>query len=511
MVTSADPPSQCSSSCSLTVPAGATVVLRAVSLGVNVGLAGWHGACTGRATVCEIDAEEDESVSATFALDALGYPRAFALDVTRSGGGSVSSTPLGVIDCGSVCATGFSGGASVTLSATPAAGNAFAGWRGACTGNGACTVAMTQDRSVTASFAPTPAPTGTSTLTLHNHTPPPSGGFGSAGTAPVRVEWGGHSDLCEAATCLYTIDNATPVTLTGVVSTSTGLRKWEGACVGSSPICVISGGPAVVDVTFFNLLASTSDLGINVTRYGGGRVASTPSGITCGDDDGCSAGFREGVSVLLHATPDPGREFDGWGGDCTGTGDCRLPMNVSHQVTARFGAAHQVVKVAKIGNGSGTVTSDPAGINCGDVCSAAFRMGATLTMTATPGGQSRFAGWSGACSGASCSIGVSAPTSISARFVRCAASTAVSLHVTTTKRPRRIKVLVGVGDDSRVTIQVMAGGRVLARADRRRTGSGLMSANLAVPRRAHGRVIVKVKLVDACGAVATLSRTVRLP
>jgi hypothetical protein len=312
------------------------------------------------------------------------------------------------------------------------------------------------------------------------------------------------------ATCLYIIDNSVPVTLTGLVSTSTGLRKWEGPCVGSSPICVITGGPVSVDVTFFNLLASTSDLGINVTRYGGGRVASTPSGITCGDDDGCSAGFRDGVSVLLHATPDPGREFDGWGGDCSGTGDCRLPMNVSHQVTARFGAAHQAVQVTRTGNGGGSVMSDPAGISCGDVCTAAFRLGATVTMTATPDGRSRFVGWGGGCSGTSCSFAVTAPASISARFVRCAVSAGLALRVSTTKRPRRVKVMVNVSDDSRVTFQLLTGSRVLARADRRRTGPGLVSANLVVPRSAHGRATVKAKVVDACGAAATLSRTVRL-
>src|SRR5262249_14602601 len=43
-------------------------------------------------------------------------------------------------------------GTSVTLNAAAASGSTFAGWSGACTGTGACTVSMTQARSVTAAF-----------------------------------------------------------------------------------------------------------------------------------------------------------------------------------------------------------------------------------------------------------------------------------------------------------------------------------------------------------------------
>lgn len=48
------------------------------------------------------------------------------------------------------------------------------------------------------------------------------------------------------------------------------------------------------------------------------------------------------------------------------------------------------------GNGSGTVTSIPAGINCGTSCAAPFEAGTPVTVTATPLPGSSFAGWSGA-------------------------------------------------------------------------------------------------------------------
>jgi uncharacterized repeat protein (TIGR02543 family) len=40
----------------------------------------------------------------------------------------------------------------VTLTALPTTGTAFAGWTGACSGTGSCTVIMDANKTVTASF-----------------------------------------------------------------------------------------------------------------------------------------------------------------------------------------------------------------------------------------------------------------------------------------------------------------------------------------------------------------------
>jgi hypothetical protein len=56
--------------------------------------------------------------------------------------------------------------------------------------------------------------------------------------------------------------------------------------------------------------------------------------------------------------------------------------------------------VSKAGSGLGTVTSVPAGIDCGATCSAGFDAGTVVTLTATPDGSDSFVGWMGAgCSG----------------------------------------------------------------------------------------------------------------
>ncbi|MEK7212591.1 MAG: hypothetical protein AAB686_02860, partial [Patescibacteria group bacterium] len=73
------------------------------------------------------------------------------LSVSRSSGGSVSSSPGG-INCGSVCSKDFSRYITVTLSANPASGYNFDRWEGDCTGSSGCSVFTDRDRSVTAYF-----------------------------------------------------------------------------------------------------------------------------------------------------------------------------------------------------------------------------------------------------------------------------------------------------------------------------------------------------------------------
>jgi hypothetical protein len=74
------------------------------------------------------------------------------------------------------------------------------------------------------------------------------------------------------------------------------------------------------------------------------------------------------------------------------------------------------LSVSKAGTGSGTVTSNPSGINCGSTCSAQFNSGTQVTLTATAASGSTFAGWSGACSGTSntCTVTMNTAKSVTA-------------------------------------------------------------------------------------------------
>jgi len=73
--------------------------------------------------------------------------------------------------------------------------------------------------------------------------------------------------------------------------------------------------------------------------------------------------------------------------------------------------------VTKAGSGSGTVSSVPAGINCGATCSASFTNGALVTLTATPAAGSAFTGWSNGCAAIpTCTVVMSAAGGITATF-----------------------------------------------------------------------------------------------
>ena len=121
-------------------------------------------------------------------------------------------------------------------------------------------------------------------------------------------------------------------------------------------------------------------------------MSDVQPGIDCGTT--CNAAFDAGSQVTLTATPDPGSRFVGWSGDpaCSGTGPCTLTMDQNHFLTATFTLV-PVLSVMKAGSGAGTVTSNPAGIDCGTTCSAGFDQGTVVTLSAC---RLRAAGsWSG--------------------------------------------------------------------------------------------------------------------
>jgi hypothetical protein len=76
------------------------------------------------------------------------------------------------------------------------------------------------------------------------------------------------------------------------------------------------------------------------------------------------------------------------------------------------------LSVSKAGGGSGTVTSNPTGINCGNKCSSSFVSAVTVVLTATADFGSSFAGWSGAsCSGTgTCSVTGNSNQAVTATF-----------------------------------------------------------------------------------------------
>jgi hypothetical protein len=68
------------------------------------------------------------------------------------------------------------------------------------------------------------------------------------------------------------------------------------------------------------------------------------------------------------------------------------------QVVTSAPLPNRTLSIRKLG-GPGTVSSSPAGIDCGTKCTATYPQGTAVTLTATAGSGATFAGWGGACSG----------------------------------------------------------------------------------------------------------------
>jgi uncharacterized repeat protein (TIGR02543 family) len=136
--------------------------------------------------------------------------------------------------------------------------------------------------------------------------------------------------------------------------------------------------------------------------------------ISCGSK--CSASYEANAQVALTASANSGSVFTGWTGACAGQqAVCTLSVNEALNTTANFAPLFNlVVKTA----GTGSVTSAPAAIDCGKLCSAKVASGTRLTLTAAPAVGQKFTGWGGACSGAllTCSVTVNKDTQVQANF-----------------------------------------------------------------------------------------------
>lgn len=204
---------------------------------------------------------------------------------------------------------------------------------------------------------------------------------------------------------------AAPSTLvSGVVSR---FRGWSG-----DPDC--SDGSVTMDAdkactAEFTSIFDARQLTLTVT--GNGRVTSTPaSNVDCRGT--CSALFGLGTGVALTATPDAGWYFARMtGADCSNTG---VVMNADLACTAVFEPIAGTTSILTVYvQGSGTVVSAPAGIQCSGAaaCPARFARNQVVVLTATPGIGQRFLGWAGDADCADGQVTLGADLTCVANFV----------------------------------------------------------------------------------------------
>lgn len=389
----------CGSDCSEAYASGSAVTLTATPA-AGWRFVGWTGGGCGGTSTCTVTLNADLSVQATFSQTT------FTLSVNKNGStgdGSVVSMPAGIVcdaatnDCGEA----FAAGTMVTLTAAPDSTSQFNGWSGGgCVGTAQCQVSMTANTTVTAAFAPLAS--GNRALSV-----------AVAGSGSVASSVGGIN--CPATSCAASVTQNTAVTLTATPLTGASFVGWSGDCTGTTPTCTLPMTANASVTATFSVAQST----LTVTRAGAGSgtVTSAPAGISCGTT--CSAPFPQSASVTLSAAPGSGSLFGGWSGACSGAGACTLSMNAARNVTATFVVA-RTLTVAKAGTGAGSVTSSPAGIDCGPDCTQDYADGTPVTLTAAPASGSTFAGWSGGgCSGtgSTCTIAsLTAATTVTASF-----------------------------------------------------------------------------------------------
>jgi len=430
----------------------------------------WGGDCIGQGGECELTIEEATLVTAVFELEEV------PLEVFAEGLG------VGEIECevelGPVeaCETEYPFGTEIAFVAEPDSESEFVEWGGDCSGNEECELTMDEEHFVSAVFDVT-----------HFALEIEFEGNGE-GTVECEVE-GGSAEECEPSYL-----EGTEVILVAEPNTGSEFVEWEGDCSGDNP-CELTMDEEHTVFANFALLEFALELATE--GEGSGEIECEVEG---GSADECESEYPFGTEIALVPVPSLGSEFVEWEGDCSGNEECELTMDEEHSVTAIFAIepppSEFALTVSLAGTGSGSVTSSPAGIDCGIDCSDAYASGAEVTLSATPATGSTFSGWSGACSGTgSCVVTMSATRSVTATFTKESTppppgpGTAVVASTAKVKGGKALLKLTCTGEGAckgslKLTAKIKSGGKT------KNLTIGKASFNLA----AGAKKTIKVKL-----------------
>jgi Fe-S cluster biogenesis protein NfuA len=353
---------------------------------------------------------------AAFAVPAIASAAKFPLVLEKAGTGqgTVTSSPSG-ISCGTTCSLAeaeFSEGTKVTLTASPKTGSVFAGWFG-CDAEPSptkCEVTITEEITVAAEFNEIEK----FFLTLEKA----GTGTGTVTSSPSGINCGTACAIDEAEYA-----EGTKVTLTASASAGSTFEGWTGCDAEPSPTkCEVTIlGETIVGAEFDEI--PKFPLVLEKTDTGQGTVTSSPSGISCGT--ACSlaeAEYAEGTKVTLTASASAGSTFEGWTGCDAEPSPTKCEVTILGEtiVGAEFDEIPKskfMLKVKRVGTGTGKVTSTPAGINCGSTCEAEFEEGTKVALSKSADPGSKFVEWTGACTGTgACEVTMSAAKEVNAKF-----------------------------------------------------------------------------------------------
>ena len=403
--------------CTFSFPGDAQVSLLATAQ-QGSGFGGWSEACAaaGAATTCVVTADQARTARATF-----GALRTVSVTGGGTGSGTVTSAPAG-ISCtvaesptGS-CSGTFLDGATVTLTATPTANSVFAGWTGACSGTGPCTVTVDQARTVGAAF------TRRQVTLVVSLSGAGAGGIDVGGQRCTLAAGAG------SASCTLRVDVERALTLSAQPAAGSELTGWSGACAASAraPTCTLTlTADGTVGATFapaaarLTIVGEAGATGLGTVRTGDGALACTLRGAVATGT--CATTVAVGATLTLDAVPDQFSDLAAWTGGCAGTTGlrCTLVVRDTVAVGVRFERRQAAVTVNLTGAGAGAVTLDGTPL-CAlapsqgtATCTRQVDLGTSITLALQPAGGS-IATWAGPCAntppGGPCTIAVTAAT-----------------------------------------------------------------------------------------------------
>ena len=234
------------------------------------------------------------------------------------------------------------------------------------------------------SFAPASGPVGTS-VTIS----------GTNFTGATSVTFSG-----KGASFTVTSDTAIQATVpTGATTGPLSVTTPGGTATSTNNFTVVS----VPTITSF--APASGPVGTSVTISG-----TNFTGATSVTFSGKGASFTVTSDTAIQATVPTGAT----------TGPLSVTTPGGTTTSANSFTVQVALTVTKAGLiGDGTVTSSPAGINCGAACSAVFDSGSVVTLTVTPNMLSIFSGWSGCdtASGSTCTVTMTAAKTVTANFL----------------------------------------------------------------------------------------------
>lgn len=280
--------------------------------------------------------------------------------------------------------------------------------------------------------------------------PPPNinGGGGSTSysltlsTSGSGVVISNPSGISCGSVCSATFTSGTPVSLTETPLQGGTFNGWSGACSGTGVCTVTMNSDESVGASFGSVSNPTSTPPtVSITNpTNGATVSSVVSVSVNATDESGITQVQFYLDGVLQTTANSLPYTWSWNTASSANGPHTLyaqaydtvgnvgtSPNVSVTVSNQTAPTTYTLNVAD--SGSGTVTSQPSGISCGNICGASFNSGTSVTLNESPANGYTFSGWSGACAGnGTCTVAMNSNQSVTATFTQ-QAPTGYSLTV----------------------------------------------------------------------------------